>query len=309
MPDAKMLQEISNWPQLKITYRTDPEKIAALLPPGIDPNSEPHVHLSIYNVPILGEPEYGIVTKIKADYRGTPGWYTIGYAIDQEAAVFISQELNGQPKYPAEIHYYRIGDAIEARGIHQGYTFVEFKGEVKEDLPNDEPYEMNEWWIKSVRAVNGAEKAYDFPPHVVHVKGVSGTTSKQRVEGELTLRDVAQQQLALAVDRRSPSGIGIPGIADQGAAIGGIYVVVARAANDLPTGKAAHRIGKVTLFHTVQRALNVLRHGVRRRHAGVPELPAFSIGNGALQRSGMLQRQRLQQYVLAPQGPRLDKHV
>lgn len=189
MPDAKMLQEISNWPQLKITYRTDPEKIAALLPPGIDPNSEPHVHLSIYNVPILGEPEYGIVTKIKADYRGTPGWYTIGYAIDQEAAVFISQELNGQPKYPAEIHYYRIGDAIEARGIHQGYTFVEFKGEVKEDLPNDEPYEMNEWWIKSVRAVNGAEKAYDFPPHVVHVKGVSGTTSKQRVEGELTLRD------------------------------------------------------------------------------------------------------------------------
>lgn len=202
MPDAQVLAEISNWPQLRITYRTDPDKIAALLPPGIDPGANPHVHLSIYNVPILGEPEYGVVTKIDADYRGTPGQYTIGYAIDQEAAVFISQELNGQPKYPAEIHYYRIGDAVEARAIHQGYTFMEFKGQVTGDLPNPPEATSHEWWIKSSRAVNGAEKSYDFPPHVVHVESVSQTTSCQKVEGELLLRDSPWDPIAELLPQR-----------------------------------------------------------------------------------------------------------
>ncbi|MBW2725428.1 MAG: 2-oxo acid dehydrogenase subunit E2, partial [Deltaproteobacteria bacterium] len=49
--------EISNWPLLKIRYRTDAEKIAALLPPGIDPGDEPNVSLNIYNVPVPDEPE------------------------------------------------------------------------------------------------------------------------------------------------------------------------------------------------------------------------------------------------------------
>ena len=31
--------DIVNWPMLKIAYRTDPDKIAALLPPGISPGA------------------------------------------------------------------------------------------------------------------------------------------------------------------------------------------------------------------------------------------------------------------------------
>ena len=34
---------IINWPMLKVHYRTDPEAIAALLPPGITVGSEPNV--------------------------------------------------------------------------------------------------------------------------------------------------------------------------------------------------------------------------------------------------------------------------
>ena len=33
--------DIVNWPMLKIVYRTDPDKIAALLPPGISPGANP----------------------------------------------------------------------------------------------------------------------------------------------------------------------------------------------------------------------------------------------------------------------------
>jgi acetoacetate decarboxylase len=190
--------EIAGWPMLKIVYRTDPEKIADLLPPGIDPGAAPHVHLNIYNVPVKGEPEYGVSTKVVADYEGTPGYYAIGLGIDQESAIFISQELNGQPKFPCSIVYFRRDDAVVARCTHQGYTFLEFTGEVTgpvEDAVGEaaggdgDEREEHDWWIKSSRAVGGVEKAYDFAPHVVDVASVSRTVHAEAVDGTLLLRD------------------------------------------------------------------------------------------------------------------------
>jgi acetoacetate decarboxylase len=180
--------DIVGWPVLKIQYRTDAGALAALLPPGIDPGAEPHVFLHVYNYPVPDEPEYGIVVAVEADHRGVAGRYPLGYGIDQESAVFISRDMNGQPKYPCEIDYYRVGDRVHARATHQGFTFVEFEGTTTgpaDDLPE---YEQNEWWVKVLRAVGGAEKAYDYPPHVVHVHSRSRTLARENVEGTLSLR-------------------------------------------------------------------------------------------------------------------------
>ena len=79
--------DIINWPIFKITYRTDADKIAALLPPGIEPGKEPLVHANIYCVPVPDVPEYGVMLSVDADYRGTEGIYTVGLGIDQESAI------------------------------------------------------------------------------------------------------------------------------------------------------------------------------------------------------------------------------
>ena len=179
--------DISNWPILKIDYRTDAKKLAALLPPGIEPGEEAKVHLSIYNVPVPDVPEYGIFMTIDANYRGIEGAYTLGYGIDQESAIFISRDMNGQPKFPCDVDYYRLGDAVHARCTHQGYTFVEFDGKSLGEAPNTPNFEENEWWVKVSRAVGGAEKAYDFPPHVVRVKSTYGMAHVENVEGDLRL--------------------------------------------------------------------------------------------------------------------------
>src|SRR5438874_11883634 len=76
--------EIAGWPLLKLVYRTDADKIADLLPPGIEPGAHPHVHVNIYSVPVKGEPEYGVSTKVEAKYDGMAGYYGIGLGIDQE---------------------------------------------------------------------------------------------------------------------------------------------------------------------------------------------------------------------------------
>ena len=175
--------DIVNWPMLKIVYKTDPEAIAALLPPGIEPGANPHVTLTIYNFPVPDEPEYGIVTAIDADYNGIQGEYILGYGIDQESAIFISQETNGQPKYPCSTEFYRLGPQVKARCTHQGYTFVEFKGASIGPAEPQEDYDHNEWWIKVSRAVSvgGPATGYDFPPHVVHVRSRYGTSSRHAV--------------------------------------------------------------------------------------------------------------------------------
>jgi acetoacetate decarboxylase len=181
--------DIIGWPILKIDYPTQPEKIAALLPPGVDPGAEPSVHLSIYRFPVPDEPENGIVVSVDADYRGTQGVYPLAYGIDQESAIFISRDMNGQPKYPCEITYYRVGPQVVARCSHQGYTFVEYKGQSGSVLPNPAEYVENEWWVKVSRAVGGAEKAYDFPPHLVRVQTTYRTVYQEAVDGDLLLRE------------------------------------------------------------------------------------------------------------------------
>ena len=190
--------DILNWPMLTLAYRTDPARIKELLPPGIEPGAEPNVRITIYNFPVPDVPEYGVVTAVDASYQGVEGEYTLGYGIDQESAIFISQETNGQPKYPCQVIYYRMMNQVRARCIHQGYTFIEFAGEsTGKDSPQEE-FTQNEWWIKSSRAVSvgGPATGYDFPPRVVHVKSRYGTARREEVKGDLLLRDSPWDPLA-----------------------------------------------------------------------------------------------------------------
>jgi acetoacetate decarboxylase len=204
MGDAPKINpgDIMGWPILKIDYPTDADKLAALLPPGIDASDEANVHLSIYCVPVPDEPEYGVVVSVDADYRGTKGKYALGYGIDQESAIFISRDMNGQPKYPAEIDYYRLGNQVRARCTHQRYTFIEFRGQTTGVVEGTEDWVENEWWVKVSRAVGGAEKAYDFPPHVVRVKAAYQAVHIESVEGDLLLHESPWDPIAAALPVR-----------------------------------------------------------------------------------------------------------
>jgi acetoacetate decarboxylase len=193
--------EIAQWPMLKIVYRTDTDAIAKLLPPGFECGEQPNVNLTIYNLPVNAEPEYGVLITINAAYNGQQGEYAIGYGIDQEAAIFISALMNGQPKFPCTTRYYRLGPAVTARCHHQGYTFLEFSGTVTgEDLLKVDP-ERFEWWTKYSRAVGGGE-GYDFPPHVVKVHGKYGPGYRLALAGTLSLRESPWDPIATLLPMR-----------------------------------------------------------------------------------------------------------
>ena len=198
--------EVLGWPNLRIKYPTDPAKLAELLPPGLEPSDTSNVHLNIYLIPVPDEPEFGVVIDVDADYRGQKGRYCLGYGIDQESAIYISKDMNGQPKYPCEIDFYRFQDAVSARCTHQGYTFIEFEGTAGEALPQRESHVEYEWWIKVLRAVGGAEKAYDFPPHVVQVKSTYGTKAEIAIDGTVALLDSPWDPIASLLPVRDYQG-------------------------------------------------------------------------------------------------------
>ncbi len=181
--------EVAGWPKLVVTYRTDPEGVARLVPPGLDAG-DPVVTIGVYCVPILNEPEFGISVKVPATWQGIAGQYNLGMGIDQEAAVSISHETNGQPKFLCNVSFYRLGDHVSARATHRGYTFVEFHGEVcgPAALRQGDVVD-HEWWIKYSRAIGGAEGQYDFAPHVVDVATVFEQLHAEDLDGELKLLD------------------------------------------------------------------------------------------------------------------------
>ena len=179
--------EIAGWPKVVVTYETSPASVAALLPPGIEP-LEPTVTIAFYCVPVLDEPEYGVTVKVAAAWKGVAGSYSLGMGIDQEAAVHISAETNGQPKFLCDVTFFRLGDKVTARATHQGFTFIEYSGDVVGPVPlRDGEFTEHEWWTKYSRAIGGIERRYDFAPHVVDV----ATTFEQRhveaLDGTLVL--------------------------------------------------------------------------------------------------------------------------
>lgn len=138
MTDVPMTRpgEIAGRPKLVLRYPTDAGAVAALLPPGLETVGEPVVQIGIYCVPVYGEPEYGVSTKVAARYGGVDGQYCLGIGIDQEAAIFISRETNGQPKFPCSVRYFRLGDEVHATCTHQGHTFLTFDGAVTGEASN-----------------------------------------------------------------------------------------------------------------------------------------------------------------------------
>lgn len=197
--------DVVGLPKLVLRYPTDPGAIAALLPPGLGPCGDATVQINVYCVPVHGEPEHGISTKVPASHDGVDGSYCLGIGIDQESAIFVSQETNGQPKFPCTVQYFRLGDEVHAAATHQGTTFMSYRGRPTGTVePDGVEVTDHEWWIKVSRAVGGGE-GYDLPPQVVQVTTSGVRTHTELLEGELILRDSVWDPYTSLLPMRGPA--------------------------------------------------------------------------------------------------------
>jgi acetoacetate decarboxylase len=180
-------------PSLEVVYRTDPDALAAILPPPLSAPPSPRVHVRCTDIHLeFGEHVHNEKVgyfAVDAEYNGELGEYPLLIPIDLESAVSISRERFGEPKKLADIEMGRDGDHVYASITRSDVTFIEIVGDVAEELPVPEPYPARQWWFKFMPSVTGS--GFDGDPLLVRVDQVRSPQSMERVEGKLELRDLA----------------------------------------------------------------------------------------------------------------------
>ncbi|MDN3357580.1 acetoacetate decarboxylase family protein [Actinomadura sp. DC4] len=180
-------------PALEVVYLTDPETLAEVLPPPLSAPPEPRVHVRITDIDLtFGEYRHKELVgyfAVDAVLDGEPGEYPLLIPIDMEPAIAVSRERFGEPKKLAEISLDRYGDRVAGRVTRQGVTFIEITGRVAGTLPTPEPYPARQFWFKFMPAAEGP--GFDGDPLLVRLEQTRRPESVERVEGELTLRELA----------------------------------------------------------------------------------------------------------------------
>jgi acetoacetate decarboxylase len=186
-------------------YETDPELIAAVLPPPLEPADEPLVRLTITSVEMPGLPAFGAGWfGVHARHGDELGEYPLFMPMTTEQSVIGGRDTYGEPKKIAEVWARRegpeMGAAIDAGIARMGFTVCEIRGLVTEQR---EPYERTkrDFWFK-VSPSAEAPGELDQDPLLVYGEKTEKARVHEGIDGELVLKDSPLDPIADLVVRR-----------------------------------------------------------------------------------------------------------
>jgi acetoacetate decarboxylase len=175
---------------LVAVFETDPDVIAAVLPPPLEPSEEPLARVTIATVDMgrPGLPVFGAATfAVMARHEGTDGDYALVMPMSTEQSVIGGRETFGEPKKIGDVALERDGDRIRGTVTRLGTTFIEVTGTVGETLPNPPDGRRTSFYFKFLPAPDG--KGFDAEPALVYCYRDETTRTLERVEGEIHLRE------------------------------------------------------------------------------------------------------------------------
>ena len=176
---------------LVATYLTDPEVVAAVLPPPIEPGDEPLVKVTIATVDIPGYPTFGAGSfSVRARHEGTDGYYALFMPMTTEQSVIGGRETFGEPKKLGAVVLGRDGDRVDGQMARMGATIVEIDrpGRPSElGRPGEET--RTDFYFKFLPAPDG--KGFDTDPALVYCHRTEQDPDARAGDGTLTLRRLA----------------------------------------------------------------------------------------------------------------------
>jgi acetoacetate decarboxylase len=173
---------------LTVFYETDPDVIAAVLPPPLEPVEDPIARVTIASVEIEGLPPFGAATfAVACRHEGTSGDYPLVMPMTTEQAVVGGRETFGEPKKLASVALERDGDTVIGRCARLGTTFLEVNARVAEALPAPPDHKRTSFYFKFLPAPDG--KGFDAEPSLVYCHRDEATRRLERLDAEITLRE------------------------------------------------------------------------------------------------------------------------
>ena len=175
-------------------YETDPGLIEQVLPPPLVATDQPLVKVSIATVEIdrpsdgRSVPTFGAGTfGVQCRHGDITGYYPLLMPMTTEQSVIGGRETFGEPKKLAQIALERDGDALVGSVTRMGVTIIELRGRVTGSEEPPAPFERTDFYLKFLRDPGGA--GFDAPPSLVYCHRMETNRTRERVEGEIILRE------------------------------------------------------------------------------------------------------------------------
>jgi acetoacetate decarboxylase len=168
-------------------WESDPDAVAAVLPPPLGPTERPLVRAGISKVDLPGYPLGAGSVAVAALHDGREGWYPLVMPMTHERALIGGREVFGEPKKLGEVTVERDGLVVRAVLARHGIAFVEVRGAVDGLLPLPEPAEKLDFYFKFLPAVDG--QCFDAEPVLVHCTRNEKFRRLEKLTGDVVLRE------------------------------------------------------------------------------------------------------------------------
>ncbi|MEU9316262.1 acetoacetate decarboxylase family protein [Streptomyces sp. NPDC048295] len=175
-------------------WESDPDAVAAVLPPPLEPAERPLVRASISTVELPGYPLGAGSVAVAAVHDGHQGWYPLVMPMTHERALTGGREVFGEPKKLGEVTVERDGLVVRAALARHGIEFVEVCGAVGEPLPLPEPAGKLDFYFKFLPAVDG--EGFDSDPVLIHCTRHEKVRRLERLSGDVVLRESVYDPVA-----------------------------------------------------------------------------------------------------------------
>ncbi|ARF54704.1 acetoacetate decarboxylase family protein [Streptomyces gilvosporeus] len=175
-------------------WETDPDAVAAVLPPPLEPTARPLVRANISKVDLPGYPLGAGSVAVAAEHGGVEGWYPLVMPMTHERALIGGREVFGEPKKLGEVEVERDGLAVRAALARHGIAFVEVRGAVSGPLPLPEPAQKTDFYFKFLPAVDGS--GFDADPVLVHCVRNEKVRKLEQITGDVVLRESMYDPIA-----------------------------------------------------------------------------------------------------------------
>ena len=144
-----------NGEMLSIDFLSDPDYVASILPPPLEPADTPTLTAMIgrWQSNCVGD-FYGGAIYVAARHDGIEGRYVLAMYMDDDVPTIYGRDLFGEPKKLARSELHRSGAQFNAWLERNGVVIMELRGDVPEDLGPSEGEGVN-FNFKARPAANG----------------------------------------------------------------------------------------------------------------------------------------------------------
>ncbi|KAH8883547.1 hypothetical protein GQ53DRAFT_882304 [Thozetella sp. PMI_491] len=178
---------------ISVDFVTTPEFVRSVLPPGLEPTSQPigSVAISTWESKLCGEFECTMVS-LQAVHDGVEGKYILTLLVSGDMPVTWGREVWGEIKKTGVSQLYRSGNARFAYGERKGVRLVEMSAEFGEDMPPNVEESIG-YEIKAYPSSTGIGLHDD--PRLVTLKIVDHNVKRATGKGTLVLRGTQSDPL------------------------------------------------------------------------------------------------------------------